>query len=194
MKANCSGDVYRTLILPSYNKCLDCQRWCSPGTCRGRKRDRRPYIWHYHQAVRTPGLTIFVPRLSVPRTASYKLLTLIGVLSSFTCYILLVLRWRGNTSFWESLYIGPGGFGTGIVQATTFVGLAAGVDEAQMAIASTGLYLSANIGGLVGISLASKVLQASLRTGLNARLAGFQDRQPVSASSPWPRVQPQSSC
>ena len=67
--------------------------------------------------------------------------------------------------------------------ATTFVALAAGVDEAQMAIASTGLYLSANIGGLVGTSLASNVLQATLRTGLDTRLKEFQNRQTVCLSN-----------
>ncbi len=114
------------------------------------------------------------------RTASYKLLTLSGTLSSFICYLLLVLRWRGNTSFWESLYIFPGGFGTGIVQATTFVALAAGVDETQMAIAGTGLYLSVNLGGLVGAGLASKVQLAGLKSGLEVGLEGFRDRQLVS--------------
>lgn len=63
--------------------------------------------------------------------------------------------------------------------ATTFVALAAGVDEARMAIASTGLYLSMNIGGLIGASLASNVLQASLRTGLDSGLKNVQDRPTV---------------
>ncbi|CAD6583109.1 MAG: hypothetical protein ASARMPRED_001227 [Alectoria sarmentosa] len=87
----------------------------------------------------------------VKRTDSYKLLTLVGTLSSSLCYLLLIFRWRGNTSIWESLYIGPGGFGTGIVLSTTFVALNAGVDETLMAIASTSLYLSVNVGGLVGL-------------------------------------------
>ena len=91
----------------------------------------------------------------------------------------MILRWRGDTSVWESLYIAPGGFGTGIILATTFVALAAGVEDAQMAIAGTGLYLSANIGGLVGTSLASNVLQATLRTGLDTGLKDIQDRQSV---------------
>ena len=64
--------------------------------------------------------------------------------------------------------------------ATTFVALAAGVDDTQMAIAGTGWYLSANLGAVVGASLASKILQASLRTGLNAGLKDFQDGQLVS--------------
>lgn len=108
-----------------------------------------------------------------------------GTLSSFTCYLLLVLRWRGNTSIWESLYVFPGGFGTGIVHGTTFVALAAGVPESQMAIASTGMYLSANIGVLVGASLASKVLQASLRSGLNVGLRGFPDQESVMSLFLW---------
>ena len=126
--------------------------------------------------------SIFQPscqRLRIDRTASYKLLTLIGTLSSSICYLLLIFRWRGNTSIWESLYIGPGGFGTGIVLSTTFVALNAGVDETLMAIASTSLYLSVNVGGLVGTSLASNVLQGSLRTGLDAGLKDLPDRQAV---------------
>lgn len=91
----------------------------------------------------------------------------------------MILRWRGNTSIWESLYIGPGGFGTGVATATTFVALAAGVDESQMAISSTGLYLSAYLGGLVGLSLTSNILQASLRNGLDAGLSDVPDRQTV---------------
>ena len=127
-------------------------------------------------------------RLSVCRTGAYRLLTLFGTLSAFTCYLLLVLRWRGHTSLWESLYIGPGGFGSGIIYSTTFVALTAGVDETQMAIAGTGLYLSANIGSLVGASLASKIMQASLRTGLNAGLKDFPDGQLVCLFPPWLRV------
>lgn len=125
---------------------------------------------------------IFQPpsqRLTSDRTASYKLLTLCGTMFASIGYLLLILRWRGNTSIWESLYIGPGGFGTGVAMATTFVALAAGVDEDQMAIGSTGLYLSANIGGLVGMSLASNILQASLRTGLKSGLRDLPNRQTV---------------
>ena len=63
--------------------------------------------------------------------------------------------------------------------STTFVALNAGVDETLMAIASTSLYLSVNVGGLVGTSLASNVLQGSLRTGLDAGLKDLPDRQAV---------------
>lgn len=63
--------------------------------------------------------------------------------------------------------------------STTFVAIAAGVDESQMAIASTGIYLSASIGVLVGASLASNILLTSLRQGLSEELADFMDRGTV---------------
>ena len=97
--------------------------------------------------------------------------------------MLLILLWRGNTSIWESLYIFPGGFGTGIILATTFVALAAGVEEQQMAIASSGLYLCMNLGGVVGISLASNVFQATLRHGLGNGLKDFPHGREVRASA-----------
>ena len=122
------------------------------------------------------------------RTASYKALTVAGTVSASAAYVLLILFWRGKTNIWESLYIGPGGFGTGIVLATTFVGLAAGVKTSEMAIASTGLYLSVNIGCLVGASLASTVLRTSLRDGLCKGLHGIAHRESVGLSSPWPTV------
>ena len=81
--------------------------------------------------------------------------------------MLSVSKWHEHLFIRETLYISPGGFVTRIVFVTTFVALAAGVNEAHIAIASTGLYSSLNIGGLVGASLASNVLQASLRTGLD---------------------------
>ncbi len=94
-------------------------------------------------------------------------------------YLLLIATWHGHTNVWESLYIAPGGFGTGVVGAVMFVCMAAGIDESQMAIASTGIYLSSNIGSLVGASLASNVLQTVLRTGLETGLQDFPDKETV---------------
>lgn len=120
------------------------------------------------------------------RTASYKSLTIFGLAASSACYLLLILTWRGHTSVWESLYIAPGGFGTGVIMSTTFVCLAAGVGESQMAIASTGLYLSANIGSLIGMSLASSILQTSLRKSLDQGLKDFPDHENVSVLGSYP--------
>lgn len=56
-------------------------------------------------------------------TTFYKALTTSGNITSSIAYVLLIFLWCGKTNIWESLYIGPGGLGTGIVLATTFVGL-----------------------------------------------------------------------
>lgn len=64
--------------------------------------------------------------------------------------------------------------------STTFVCLAAGVKESDMAIASSSLYLSAGIGSVIGASLTSSVLQTSLRKGLEQGLRNFPDEQIVS--------------
>ncbi|KAL8788409.1 MAG: hypothetical protein Q9195_007288 [Heterodermia aff. obscurata] len=117
--------------------------------------------------------------ISVLLLAAYKLLTLFGASSQILSYLLLVFRWRGDTSVWESLYIAPGGFGSGILNSTAFIALAAGVDETQMAIASTGFYLAGNIGALVGASVASKILVATLRLGLARALRGVDDRDMI---------------
>lgn len=113
------------------------------------------------------------------RTASYKFLSILGPMISSVGYLLLILRWRGDTNFWESLYILPGGFGTGVIYSTAFVGLAAGVDESQMAMASSTFYLSGNIGALVGTSLTNTILQTRLRTELGRGLQRFPDRDKV---------------
>lgn len=80
------------------------------------------------------------------------------------------------------MYIAPGAFGTGVIGSSLFVYLAAGVDESQMAIASTGLYLGQNIGALLGVSLASNVLFNVLRSALGTRLVGFPDKDMVRRS------------
>lgn len=104
---------------------------------------------------------------------------IIGALSSFTSYFLMMLRWDGHTSFLESLYIIPGGFGNGVALSTTFIGLTAGVEPCQVAIASSGLYLSSNIGMVSGLSIAAAILQSTLAKQLRISLEGFDNRQEV---------------
>jgi hypothetical protein len=91
----------------------------------------------------------------------------------------MVLRWHGHTSFLESLYIIPGGFGNGIALSTTFIALTAGVEQGQMAIASSGLYLSSNIGMVAGLSIAAAILQSTLRKELRIGLEGEDRREEV---------------
>jgi hypothetical protein len=89
----------------------------------------------------------------------------------------MLLRWHGHTNFFESLYIIPGGFGNGIALSASFIGLTAGVEPCQVAIASSGLYLSSNIGNVMGLSIGSAVLQTGLRKQLRIGLEGTDNRE-----------------
>jgi len=91
----------------------------------------------------------------------------------------MMLRWHGHTNLLESLYIIPGGFGNGIALSASFIALTAGVDACQVAIASSGLYLSSSIGMVSGLSVAAAILQSTLRKQLRICLEGMHDREQV---------------
>lgn len=87
--------------------------------------------------------------------------------------MLLILTWKGNTNIWESLYITPGGFGSGLLFTSAFVGLAASVDASEVATATSVFFLSSNIGAIVGASLAGTALETCLRSQLSKSLEGI---------------------
>jgi len=113
------------------------------------------------------------------RTGRYKLISAIGAISSSTAYLLMMVRWHGHTSFLESLYIILGGFGNGIALSASFINLTAGVEPSQVAIASSGLYLSSNIGMVGGLSVSTAVLLSTLTKQLRISLEGMDDRERV---------------
>jgi hypothetical protein len=79
--------------------------------------------------------------------------------------------WRGHTSVWQSLFVFPGGFATGVAQSAVFVALAASVDTRDMAVASSGFYLAGSIGSVAGIASASAIFTARLRAELPRALS-----------------------
>ncbi|RDW91785.1 MFS general substrate transporter-53 [Coleophoma crateriformis] len=115
----------------------------------------------------------------IRRTGRYKIISIIGAVSSASSYLLMALRWHGHTSFLESLYIIPGGFGNGIALSASFISLTAGVEPCQVAIASSGLFLSSNIGMVVALSLAAAILQSTLRKQLGISLEGVEGRDQI---------------
>ncbi len=94
-------------------------------------------------------------------------------MSSFS-YLLLMLRWHGNTNIWESLYIFPSGFGTGIAQSAVFISLQAVIqDPSHLAPAISFMYLSSTLAVTLGLPLGNAVMQTVLRRTLRARLLGL---------------------
>jgi hypothetical protein len=87
-----------------------------------------------------------------------------------TSYTLLIIHRTGHTTFLKSLEIIPGGFGTGIALASTFISLTSKISSADMAVATLGLYLSTNIGMVLGVSVGSSVQKGVLKGLLIERL------------------------
>lgn len=108
----------------------------------------------------------------IKRTELYKVPTSLAPLFSLLAMTLCYFTWQGHTTILESLAIFPGGFAAGMISSSCFVGLAAGVPERDVAIATSGMYLFFNIGAIAGSSVGSAVYQNSLIAGLKKALDG----------------------
>lgn len=108
----------------------------------------------------------------IRRTGSYKAPTILASLVAAVAHTLTTIRWTGHTHVAESLYSFPGGLGTGIAHSSTFVALTASVSEEDAAIAAAGLYLSGNVGSVLGFTLAALVMKAVVRKSAIKRLGG----------------------
>lgn len=109
---------------------------------------------------------------TISKTGHYKILTIIATISSSITYLLLITRWHGRISLLESLEIIPGGFGTGMASASTFIALTASVAQGEMAVVTGGMYLASAIGMLVGLAVSSSVQVGTLRALLGSALVG----------------------
>ncbi|OCT54260.1 Vacuolar membrane amino acid uptake transporter fnx2 [Cladophialophora carrionii] len=118
----------------------------------------------------------------ISRTGRYKVLTVLGNCAGWVGYFLVLLRWgrsRAAIHPAETLYIFLGGFATGTDQSTTFIHLAANLDASKMAVAGTTLYLIQNLFLLIGIQLATAILQARLRIRLDEGLDGVKHKEKI---------------
>jgi hypothetical protein len=119
----------------------------------------------------------------ITKTGRYKTLTTIGSALASIGYLLLIIRWKGQTGWVEGLYIFFGGFGAGTLQSTTFIHLAAALDHSDIAIAGTAHYLAGSIFMLTGVQLSQTVVHTRLRIVLNSSLDGFKHKKQVRISS-----------
>jgi predicted MFS family arabinose efflux permease len=108
----------------------------------------------------------------IRKTGRYKHTTTMAPVISVISMVLCLVRWNGNTSIWESFYIFPGGLATGMISSSAFVGMAAGVEEGDIAIAGSGMYLCFSMGAVSGVTAGSATYQLSLRSGLERALRG----------------------
>ena len=123
--------------------------------------------------------TIFSGKL-VSKTKRYKLLTACSNVAGCLGFLSLLLRWHGHTQWYDNLLVMLPGVGMGVTQSTTFIHLAASLDQAEVAIAGSSWFLAQNIGALVGASLSMPLINKVLIDGLQTGLSGFADRHEVS--------------
>lgn len=108
----------------------------------------------------------------IKRTGSYRtLLVLAGLIAAIT-YVLLYLRWDGHTGFWESLYIIPGGIGTGIASASGFISMTSALAPEEVAMATAGYMLLLSFAMTAGVTSSNTVLGLEFQKQLRKNLHG----------------------
>lgn len=109
-----------------------------------------------------------------------------GSLSTFVSYLLLLARWHGRLTIWETFYIIPAGFGTGISQGATFISLQAAVSPQLRGPATAGLFLALQIGMIFGLAGVNAIIMQTMRHGLESRLvaSGFEPLQRLEVRPP----------
>ena len=117
---------------------------------------------------------------TISRTGKYKLFTMIGNIIGWVGYLMICVRWRGHMYPIEMAYLFLGGFASGTNGSTTFIHLAASLDQSEIAIAGTTLYLINSLFLLIGLQFSTALLHARLRVRLDAGLEGFKHKEEVS--------------
>ncbi|RDW59240.1 hypothetical protein BP5796_12164 [Coleophoma crateriformis] len=128
----------------------------------------------FHLVPAVVGNTIgaFCAGQHIKRTGHYKGVIVTAGLIAATTYILLVARWNGSTGIWESLYIVPGGVGTGMAGSGLFVAMTAMLKQEEMAMATGGFFLSTNTGIISGITAANLAIRVCFQQQLERKLTG----------------------
>jgi MFS family permease len=116
----------------------------------------------------------------IQKTGRYKKLILLASLVACAAYITIILRWRGNIYGWEALEISPGGFGSGVTTTSTFIALTSDMSHENMAVVTSGFYLSSNLGTVLGVSISSSIQRGVLKILLQKRLP-FSDKDNLEA-------------
>ena len=94
-----------------------------------------------------------------------------GLVASIT-YILQFVLWNVQTNWWESLYIVPGGAGTGIAGASAFVSMTALLDPEDIAMATGGYMLLFSFAMTAGVTTTNTFLGMEFKRQMQRNLHG----------------------
>ncbi|KAL8954453.1 MAG: hypothetical protein Q9183_007112, partial [Haloplaca sp. 2 TL-2023] len=106
----------------------------------------------------------------IHRTKRYKLLSVIASSLCTASFILILLRWHGRISIWESLYPFPAALGVGLLNSTQFVGVSAAVEKPLLAKTISVFFLSQQIGMIIGAGGSSALLRRVFKDELVKKL------------------------
>lgn len=90
-----------------------------------------------------------------------------------------MLNWNENITLLQSLEIIPGGAGNGIALASTFMGLTSSIKATEIAMATSGFYLSQSIAMVIGLAACSAVQMGTLNVLLETGLDGYPNAKEV---------------
>lgn len=113
---------------------------------------------------------------SIKRSRKYRLIIWVSIAFSNFSFLAIFLRWRGHTGWLETMYGFPVGLGFGVSLSAAYIALTARLDSSKVAVSTSGFYLSLNLGSLVGVSVASLLIQSSVRQQLRETLRDFPNR------------------
>lgn len=108
----------------------------------------------------------------IRRTGQFKVLLILAGLVASVAYLLLFLRWNGHTGFWESLYIIPGGMGTGFCSAAAFVSMTAFLMPQEVAMATGGYFLLFSFAMTAGVTVTNSLLGTVFKRQMEQHLTG----------------------
>ncbi|PYH93619.1 efflux pump antibiotic resistance protein [Aspergillus ellipticus CBS 707.79] len=108
----------------------------------------------------------------IRRTGHFKVLLILAGLVASIAYLLLFFRWTGHTGFWESLYIIPGGLGTGFASAAAFVSMTAFLRPQEIAMATGGYFLLFSFAMTAGVTITNSVLGTVFKRQMEQNLTG----------------------
>ncbi|KAJ5359819.1 Major facilitator superfamily domain general substrate transporter [Penicillium concentricum] len=108
----------------------------------------------------------------IQRTGQFKILLVVAGLVAGMSYLLLYFRWDGHSGFWESLFILPGGLGTGIAAASSFIAMSSTLPGEEVAMATAGYMLIVGFAMTAGVTTSNSVLGMEFQRQLKLNLHG----------------------
>ncbi|KAF7542386.1 hypothetical protein G7Z17_g11613 [Cylindrodendrum hubeiense] len=109
----------------------------------------------------------------IKKTGRYKKLMIFATITSFFSYLLIFFRWHGHTNIWESLYIIPAGFGSGLVQSAVFISVQASLSPSHKVAATYWIFLTIQVGMIMGLACVSAVVTETMKWRLSTLLGNL---------------------